>query len=240
MALAGAQAGTRLAGPVRAGAAMALCICVQMAVGLAVADTVRCPDSNVAIHSADRAEAGAACEAAGNALGFLAAQGADTTGKVEVHLVSKLPDAAGPRAFGCYDRPDRRTYMLVFSEFLKQGTWSDLPLDRALYQSLLTHEVAHAVAAANFLVSTPSVRAHEYVAYVTMLATMPAAQRERLLAKFPGEGYGAAREMSTIFYLIAPFRFAAETYRHFLKPGNGKAFLTEVLAGRALIGEDGP
>ena len=41
-------------------------------------------------------------------------------------------------------------------------------------------------------------------------------------------------------FVLAPFRFAAEAYRHFLKPGNGKAFLAEVLAGRALLGEDGP
>ena len=224
---------------VRACVETAIFIGALIAADFAHGDELRCPDSNVVVHSADRGDADAACEAAGEALGFLAAQGLDTTGAVEVHLVNKLPDMAGLSAFGCYDHPDRRVYMLVFSECLKQGTWSELPLDRTLFKSLLTHEVAHAVAAANFSVPKPGMLAHEYLAYVTMLATMPLRQRERMLGRFPGQGFDSPDQMSATFYLIDPFRFGAEAYRHFLKPGNGKAFIKEVLSGRVLIGEDG-
>lgn len=240
MAYDGAQAGTRLAGPAPGFVRIVVFICALMAADLAFAWTERCPDWNVSIHSVDGVDTGIACEAAEKALGFLSAHGVDTAGAVEMHLANALPAPADPKAFGCYDQVARRAYMLVFPEFLKQDTWSDLPVDRALYRSMLTHEIAHAVAAANFEIPGPSVRAHEYVAYVTMLATMSPGQRADLLARFPGQGYVSAGEMNTTFYLIAPFRFAAEAYRHFVKPGNGKTFLAEVLAGRALVGEDGP
>ena len=211
-----------------------------IAAGLTQEDMVRCPTSHISVHWADKGDAAIACEAAGAALGFLAANGLETAAAFDVHLVSALPAQAGPKAFGCYDHPARRVYMLDYPGYLKQGAWSDLPVNRALYRSLLAHEIGHAVAAVNFSVPRPSVRAHEYVAYITMLATMPAEQRESFLARFPGQGYESPAQMSTDFYFIAPFRFAAEAYRHFLKPGNGKSFLTEVLAGRALIGDDGP
>jgi hypothetical protein len=80
--------------------------------------------------------------------------------------------------------------------------------------------------------------AHEYVAYVTMLATMPSNQRERVLEQFPGEGFDSANQMSVTFYLLNPFQFGINAYRHFLKPGNGKVFLKDLLSGRVLIDKD--
>jgi hypothetical protein len=217
---------------------LAICIFALIAVDLAHGDEWRCPHSNVVIHLADRGDADAACGSARNALDFLAANGLDTTGAVEVHLVSELPMSCLRSNFGCYDHPNWRIYMLIFSECLKLKTWAELPLNSTLCNSLLTHEVAHAVAAANFLVPKPSMLAHEYVAYVTMLATMPSNQRERVLEQFPGEGFDSANQMSVTFYLLNPFQFGINAYRHFLKPGNGKVFLKDLLSGRVLIDKD--
>jgi len=217
---------------------LAIFIFALIAVDLAHGDEWRCPHSNVVIHLADRGDAEAACGSARNALDFLAANGLDTTGAVEVHLVSELPMSCLRSNFGCYDHPNRRIYMLIFSECLKLETWAELPLNSMLCNSLLTHEVAHAVAAANFLVPKPSILAHEYVAYVTMLATMPLKQRERVLGQFPGQGFDSADQMSTTFYLLNPFQFGVNAYRHFLKPGKGKVFLNDVLSGRVLIDKD--
>ncbi|MGC2519764.1 MAG: DUF6639 family protein [Burkholderiales bacterium] len=203
----------------------------------AYGDELRCPNRNVVVHSAARGDAETACEAAGEAIAFLASHGLDTTRAVEIHLVSKLPDIANKSAAGCYDHPHRRTYMLIFSACSKQGRWFELPLDRALYKSLVAHEVAHAVAAANFSVPKPSILAQEYIAYVTQLATMPPRHLARVLERFPGNGFDSAAEMSLTFYTMNPSQFGVEVYRHFLKPGNGEAFLKEVLSGRVLIDE---
>jgi hypothetical protein len=81
----------------------------------------------------------------------------------------------------------------------------------------------------------PSLRANEYVAYVTMLSTMPAALRDRVLANYPGTGYDNDVQIDDIIYLMNPMRFGVEVYRHFLKPGNGRDYLWRLLEGKALV-----
>lgn len=130
--------------------------------------------------------------------------------------------------------------MLAFSECMKLRTWVELPLTRTLCKSLVTHEVAHAVAESNFSIPRPSMLAQEYFASVTMFATMPLKQREHILKQFPGRGFDTVDQMSTTFYLLNPAMFGAYAYRHFLKVSNGKVFLKRVLSGQILIGEGGP
>lgn len=221
---------------VRACVGIAIFACALITVDFAHGDGLRCPGHNVVVHSAARGDADAACEAAGEALDFLETQGLDTSRAIAVYLVSKIP-VGGESTIGGYDHPHRRVYVLGFSEFLKRKTWSELPIDRTLYKSLVAHEVAHGVAAANFSVPKPSMLAQEYIAYVTQFATMPLGYRERVLEQFPGEGYDSPDEMSVTFYAISPFGFGINAYRHFVKPGNGKNFLKEVLSGRVLIRE---
>jgi hypothetical protein len=111
-------------------------------------------------------------------------------------------------------------------------------MDRVLYRSLVAHEVAHLAAAANFTVVRPTIVAHEYLAAVTMPATMPNEGRQRWLAAFPGGGFDFDRQIGLTLYLLSPHHFAAEAYRHFLKPGVGTAFLRRILAGEMLSTED--
>jgi hypothetical protein len=94
--------------------------------------------------------------------------------------------------------------------------------------------VAHRIAEANFSVTEPTLVAQEYIAYVTLFATLPPPERERLLAAFPGAGFGSAREMSAIYYGLSPNGFGAQAYRHFLKPGNGAPFVRQILSGQVL------
>lgn len=215
-------------------------LCALISAQLAHGDGLRCPHTNVTVYSADGRDVDIACEAAEDALRFFAANELETTGVVEVHLVSKLPDVAGSSSYGCYDHPSRNVYMLFFSNCLEQGPWAGLPVDRTLYKSLLTHEVAHAVAAANFSVPKPGVLAHEYLAYVTMFATMPISQRKRVLKNFPGQGFDSVDQMSVTYYLMDPLRFGAEAYRHFLKLDDEKTFLKDVLSGQVSIGRNRP
>jgi len=220
----------------RALARIAISLCMLGASGFAHADEVRCPDTNVTVISANDQEIGIACQAAMEALGFFAVNGLDTSSAVKVYLVSELPDVAGAASYGCYDHSTRSVHMLHFSDCLEQGPWADLPIDRTLYKSLLIHEVAHALADRNFSVPRPGVLAHEYLAYVTMFATMPAGKRERVLEKVPGTGFESVDQMSVTYYLMDPLRFGAEAYRHFLKLEDRKTFLKDVLSGRVSIG----
>jgi len=222
----------------RSFASIAISLCVLGATGFALAREVSCPHTNVTVISADDHDVGIACEAAREAVGFFAANSLDTSAPVKVHLVSELPDVAGSLSYGCYDHRSRTVCMLHFSECLEQGPWGNLAINRTLYRSLLTHEVAHALADMNFAVQGPNTLAHEYLAYVTMFATMSAGERKRLLEQFPGTGFDSVDQMSVTYYLMNPLRFGAEAYRHFLKLGNKKTFLKDVLSGRVSIGRN--
>lgn len=214
-------------------------LCVLLASGFATAAEFQCPHHNVVIYAADSSDVDYVCEAAGEAIGFLAENDFNTSRVVEVHLVKKLPAEASASSYGCYDHPHRRVYMLPYLDCLERGPWASLPMDPELYKSLLAHEVAHAVAAANFAIARPSMLAHEYLAYVTMFEIMAPDEREQLLNRLPGSGFDSVDQMSVTYYLMDPLRFGAESYRHFLKLEDQKNFLKEVLSGRVKIGERG-
>ena len=219
--------------------------CLLIPEPAARAETLHCPNANIVVHSQNSVDAEAACEGGADAIKFLDDQGLKTTGPIELLIVDKLPAADGFSASdhsisGLYSPAERRAYLLSFSEFAKQVAFLDLPIDRALYKSLATHEVAHVIVAANFDVPKPRIEAQEYIVYVTMFATMHPRYREYLLEKFPGPGFETEMQINTTIYLYDPLRFGVQAYRHFLKPGNGQAFLHKILTGRALIRGNGP
>lgn len=195
---------------------------------------VRCDAQNVSVRSSDPADAKVACGGARDAIRFLAAQGFDVSSDISIDLVPKLPRVAGDSAAGCFLESERRVVILSFREFKKLKTWSSVPIDVSLYRSLVSHEVAHALGACNFRIARPSIEAKEYIAYVTMLATMAPAQRERVLSHFPGQGFEGDWQMNTTVYLVDPMRFGVQAYRHFLKSANGREYLHAVLAGKVL------
>jgi len=207
----------------------------------ALAESLRCAGTNVTVQGVDRAEVQSACRGVAAAVTFLASLGLDTSAAGELRLVEALPAIqGGAAAYGCKVKAENRIYVLTLSECGKLPLAPDLQVDAAVHRSLVAHEVGHHIAAANFRMAEPTIVAHEYIAYVTMLATMDKEARERILAQFPGEGFESAREIGLTIYLMDPTRFGAFAYRHFMRPGNGASFLEQVLSGRALATEDPP
>jgi len=131
---------------------------------------------------------------------------------------------------GCFLRDSHRVQLLKLVDFEAVGRWWGEPAGRALYRSAAAHEVAHAVVACHADPALP-VPAHEYVAYVVMFATMEPALRVRLLARYPGRGFGSVLEINTIVYVHDPLRFGAESWRHYLKRRDRAAWLRAVVAG---------
>jgi hypothetical protein len=193
------------------------------------------------VHSLDKEDIETGCKGAADAVAFLRALGLDTAAPVEVRFVERIPDVVGgAMALGCNVNAERRIYMLTFSECHKRGLAPGLPIDRALHRSLVAHEVAHHIAATNFKVAKPAVVAHEYIAYVTMLATMAPDQRDRILERFPGDGFDIERPFNLTLYMVAPHFFGAQAYRHFMQLEDGQAFLQKVLSGTVLFDEEQP
>lgn len=199
-----------------------------------------CPLSIVNIVAEVRADAADACRGASAAIEFFAALGLKTDEPISIEIMQRLPAPASEIAAGCYLQPQRRILLLTYARFEANRTWFNVPIDRELYQTVATHEVAHALAFCNFRIAKPTVHAAEYIAYVVAFASMSPALREMALAATPGEGFTNTAQISDVIYSLDPMRFAAESYRHYVKPGNGPAFLRAVLAGSALTDEQSP
>jgi hypothetical protein len=207
----------------------------------ALAESVRCAGTNVTVQGVDRAEVQSACRGVAAAVTFLASLGLDTTTAAEMRMVEALPAIqGGAAAYGCKVKAENRIYVLTLSECGKLPLAPSLEVDAAVHRSLVAHEVAHHIAATNFRMAEPTTVAHEYIAYVTMFATMERGARERILAQYPGEGFESEREIGLTIYLMDPTRFGVYAYRHFMRPGNGASFMEAVLSGRALATEDPP
>lgn len=191
------------------------------------------------VRAAKARDARTACEGATDAVRFLRMHGLEADGRLELHLTDQLPEQANPKALGCYLHSERRAYVRTFHAFVKEGSYLRLPPDRILYRALIAHEVGHAIAACNFAVPAPTLPAQEYVAYVTTFATLPESYRERAIERYLGSPVAHELAFNSVIYAMDPEHFGVQAYRHYASPGNGPAFLREVLLGNALAW-DGP
>ena len=200
---------------------------------------VRCPQGNVVVEAAEASDFETGCRGAAAAAEFLAASGLDAGIPIEISFVDVMPDSvAGTPAVGCYVRARNRIYVLTFARCQQRRLAHDVAIDRPVHIGLVAHEVAHRIVAANVGQVRLSMVAQEYVAYVTMYATMPEIPRERVLGQIPGDGFDSDVQINATVYLIDPVRFGAQAYRHYLKPGVGWSFIARVLNGQALVEDE--
>ena len=196
---------------------------------------IRCSAINVVVRSPDSADAMVACEGARDAMEFLAVQGLDVTGDIAIEILTRLPAGVSGSAAGCCLESKKQVLILVYSGFKKFKTWFGIPIDRELHRSLVSHEVAHAVAAYNFTIPAPSIQAKEYIAYITQLSIMEPVLRERVLSQYAVEAFEGDWQMSTTIYMFDCMAFGVRAYRHFLKLSDGQDYLHAILNGKALV-----
>lgn len=194
----------------------------------------RCPSApTVTVLTPDPVDVPAVCDGAWRAIGFLAAAGLQPPEGARIELVERMPEGLRDNSAGCYIRGARRILLLRYAAFAQRGHWFGLAVDRDLYRSAAAHEMAHAVVGCHADLYLPG-PAHEYVAYVTMFATMDPAVRERVLARFPGTGFDSVMQINPTVYFLDPLQFGAEAWRHYLRQPDRAAWLREVVAGRAV------
>jgi hypothetical protein len=199
------------------------------------AKEIRCSGQNVVVRSPVDADALIACEGTRDAIEFLASQGLDVPNDVAIEIVMKLPPVVSRSAAGSYLESERRVLILVYSEFRKFKTWFGIPINRSLYRSLVSHEVAHLVADYNFKIPQPSIQAKEYIAYITQLSSMEPALRNRVMSHFQCKAFEGDWQMCTTIYMFDCMGFGLRAYRHFLKLANGCEYLHDILNGKALV-----
>lgn len=193
-----------------------------------------CTAPNLQIVATSEDDAKAVCEGASRALWFLDEHGLNLREPVLVIVDHKLPESQSGSAAGVYLSASRQIHMLSFNAFQAFETWFHTPISRETYISLAAHEISHAITDSHFRVDKPSVHAREYLAYVTLFATMPTALREQMLLALPGSTPQDEVRLSLMVYLMDPMFFAAQSYRHFMSLSHPAQlnFLHAVLSGR--------
>lgn len=189
----------------------------------------------VTIRTATEAEAQAACDGALRALAFMAKAGLEGPESLTIEIVRQLPGELGGRAVGCYFRGTRRILLLGHDAFQATGTWFRVPTTWELYRAAASHEVAHAIVGCHTEPRIVPVAAHEYVAYVVMFATMDPALRSAILEQFPGPGFGTSFQINDLNHVVDPNRFGTDAWKHYLRTGEHKRSLRQVIAGEVVI-----
>lgn len=180
------------------------------------------------------------CNGAEKALVFLATIGLTQRSGIEVDLVSDFPSGSHEDAIGCYEWASHRIFLVPIGDCINTIGWPDHLAgfdDQALYMSYVAHEVAHAVFAENVATDNPSKATHEYVAAVVQLGSMNDDLRSTILSRYEGEGFDDPFYINLVLYEFDPTYFAAQSYRHFLKPENGRHFIDELISGKTKLSD---
>lgn len=212
-----------------------LLCCALMTAAADAKEPSECPAVPAVVSQASASEFAIACEAARVAAQFLQAAGAQVPSRIQIDVVAAMPPGVPADAPGCYSVRTRRVFLLQWVVFERRRTWLGVAADLALYRSVATHEVAHAIARCQKPARSLSRLAHEYLANVTMYATMEPALRERMLAAHPGTGYEHERQINILDYLFDPALFGADAYRHWTQQVDRAGFLRRVLEGKVIV-----
>ena len=193
-----------------------------------------CADARLSVVGGDASDVADACAGGLAAIAFLARQGLDVRQPLRVEIVERMPPGYAEDAAGFFDPASNRVLLLDYPGFARFGAWLGRPIDRAIHRAIAAHEVAHALSASHFVMPRPPRIAGEYIAYVTMFATMDPALRELALTLNPEPAWADDDVPDVAEYLSEPMRFGARAWRHWSRQSDPPAFLRAVLGGRAL------
>ncbi len=219
------------------------------AASLPVHGTKSCPGfkHQITIEGGTAADHAAACEGFARAVGFFAWFGYQTQLPVTIVFVDSvsLPvkDATGQETFvggtrvvGMFELASQRVTMTsLAAPWLRKRPYFTLPYDRELLVSVLTHEGVHALSKAfySYPISPRMHAQEEYIAYAAQLATMAPDKLQQVLAQYAPARWTFSGESSIndLVHAATPHGFGVMSYRHFMGPQGGRAFLERIYSG---------
>jgi len=186
--------------------------------------------------AASENEATPVCIAAMRALTFLHNCGISQKRPLEIDLVQRVTHPFGGKAIATFDKSRGRIEILsteMMQKLLrKDSTYSRMPV-ADVFDSIVTHEVTHAIWAGHLGERRLPHAAHEYAAYAVQIATMPEMRRERFLSSFADNRGGDDLSAFNEGYLaLAPLAFGAAAYRHMTRTSRPCEVLGAIATGK--------
>lgn len=195
-----------------------------------------CADGLVSVRAPSKDAAGMVCQQAEFAREFLGSCGITSAAPLSVVVSSSAAQTLGRDKAGSYDPSKARASLMSLATYARKfrPRFGSTPvMARELHASVAVHEIAHGIFHDRSRDLDLPATAHEYVAYVAQLASLPAAIRAGLLAEHGGTHVSDNLFIFSFFLLTAdPERFAINAWRHFNHAGNGCAFLHKVVSGQ--------
>ena len=200
------------------------------------AEPFHCLDSQVVVLAEARIDQERVCASVASSKFVLETLGLKPIGDgvITIELRQVLRASNGSPAIGqCHD-PSKRIEILAYdaavAASMKYPAAFGVPMSKALWDSYVVHEFAHATAQAHFAAGVPMSTASEYIAAVAQMISLPPALREQILANYgTTTGFERDSEITELFYYMDPAKFAVMAYRHYLKPENGARFVGRLL-----------
>lgn len=192
-----------------------------------------CPAIRVRFDSGSTIDRALVCEGTALARGFFRAHGIEVLRPILVRVYDQPFDPPVPH-IGAYSAEERQISLLGYERVRARNggdTLFGLSMDKALYRSVVVHEVAHAIADQNAEARPMPLVVQEYLAYVAQLSTMAPDLRERILSRYQLAAFLDLDEMSSTYYALDPSGFGIKAFRHFLSREDRGRLLRGLLSG---------
>lgn len=181
------------------------------------------------------------CNAAHEVLAFFRSLGVEVKDVIAIQIADHDIDARLPH-IGSYSSENKLVKLLSLKEAVARHNDNKLfglSMNKALYRSVVAHELAHALADQNFGFEEPPLVVHEYIAYVVQLSTMDPELRAEVLAGSDVAAYEDVSEMSCVYYAMDPSGFGIKAYRHYVALSDPGAFIRRLLSGAIRVNDIG-
>lgn len=200
----------------------------------AYAAHLNCSDSSVTFECEGSGEFGCVCTTVKAAIDFLKSIGLETTDCITIKLVEHIPSGHNHTLIGAYDPISQEVALLTYAKAVELSQMNESPsgidLSEELWCSYAAHELAHAVSCRYLNPEIESHTAGEYISSVTQLTVLPINIREQFLKKYNDvEAYQSREEMSELYFLTDPNRFAVKCYLHFMSLKNSAEFIKSLV-----------
>lgn len=214
--------------------AVAAVLLVIGVVGTAAAPVPCTDDPRIKVDGADNAEVARICTTAARARPQMSECHLTQSRPLLIRLVDELthPNVSCMVQYDCRDDSISVTRPDALADILRPDSiWARIA-PKALFDSLIVHELAHAFLDQTECAGIPCHADHEYIAYALQIDSLSPANRTRLLeghrVRLPVDPMG----LNDFTAAADPDYFAQGAWLHFSAPGNGCDFVRDLLEGR--------
>ena len=180
-----------------------------------------------------------ACAAIERATPMFKACGLRFTRSVTVEVIDRMPPGF-EEFIGVYHVTNENIAVLspraLFESPIAMRQYPGLSA-KALFDAVLTHELAHAAVHQMHAGADISLSGREYIAGAMQVAAMPEAGRTLFLASQNLPETVSPGYFNTFILQVRPEKFAALAYGHFAAPSTGCGFVARILSGAVVLGE---